>query len=49
MDIRNNAGRLVCRVDKLRRTVEIVQKGCTTLISFSDDGRINVINKNKTA
>lgn len=48
-DVRNSAGKLVCRVDKASKTVEIVLKGCTTLIRFSDDGTIRVINKNNAA
>lgn len=48
-EVRNSQGKLVCRVDKLNKTVEIVLKGCTTLICFSDDGTISVTNKDKVA
>lgn len=48
-EVRNSQGKLVCRVDKLNKTVEIVFKGCTTLICFSDDGTISVTNKDKVA
>lgn len=48
-EVRNSQGKLVCRVDKASKTVEIVLKGCTTLICFSDDGQISVINKEKAA
>lgn len=48
-DIRNSAGKLVCRVDKASKTVEIVLKGCITLIRFSDDGSFMVINKDNVA
>ncbi len=46
-EIRNNQGKLVCRIDKTSKTIEIAIKGCITLINFSDNGNINVINKNK--
>ena len=48
-EIRNSAGRLVCRIDKASKTVEIAIKGCTTTIHFTDDGKINIINTNKVA
>ena len=48
-DIRNSQGKLVCRIDKTSKTVEIAVKGCITVIQFSDDGTISVINKNKAA
>ena len=44
-EIRNSQGKLVCRVDKMSKTVEIVLKGCTTLIRFASDGTITVTNK----
>jgi hypothetical protein len=43
-DIRNIQGKLVCRVDKASKSVEIVVKGCVTVIRFSDDGKVNVTN-----
>lgn len=46
-EIRNSQGKLVCRADKDSKTVEIAIKGCVTTIRFSDDGKINVTNKNK--
>lgn len=48
-EIRNNSGKLVCRVDKPTKTVEIAVKGSVTTIRFSDDGTIKVTNKEKTA
>ena len=48
-EIRNSQGKLVCRVDKASKTVEIVLKGCITLIRFFDDGTIRVINKDNAA
>lgn len=48
-EIRNSQGKLVCRVDKASKTVEIVLKGCITLIRFFDDGTIGVINKDNAA
>lgn len=46
-EVRNSQGKLVCRVDKSSKTVEIVLKGSITLIRFTDDGKINVTNTNK--
>lgn len=43
-DIRNSQGKLVCRIDKPSKTVEIAVKGCVTTIRFSDDGKIKVTN-----
>ena len=47
MDVRNSQGKLVCRIDKTSKTVEIVVKGCVTTIRFTDDGKIKVINTDK--
>lgn len=43
-DIRNKADKLVCRVDVVNKVVEIVSKGCKTVIYFFDDGSFKVIN-----
>lgn len=48
-EVRNSQGKLVCRVDKASKTVEIILKGCTTLIRFSDDGTVRVTNKDNAA
>ncbi|MCM1295583.1 MAG: hypothetical protein NC311_08570 [Muribaculaceae bacterium] len=47
MEIRNNQGKLVCKVERNSKTVEIAVKGYVTLVKFCEDGNINVINKNK--
>lgn len=39
-DVRNGADKLVCRIDKISRTVEIVVKGFRTTIRFLDDGQV---------
>ncbi|MGN0782814.1 MAG: hypothetical protein ACI4M0_00435 [Christensenellales bacterium] len=43
-EIRNSSNKLVCRIDKATRTVEIVIKDCKTTIQFCDDGRTDVRN-----
>jgi hypothetical protein len=43
-DIRNIKGKLVCRIDEKACIVEIVQKGCKTVIHFRPDGTAKVIN-----
>ena len=43
-DIKNNAGKLVCRLDEKAGIVEIVHKGCKTLIHFMPDGTAAIIN-----
>lgn len=48
-DVRNGADKLVCRIDKSSRTVEIVIKGCQTTIRFLDDGQVLIKNANKVA
>lgn len=49
-NIRNAMDKLVCRLDKAKRIVEIVNKGCKTVISFYDNGRVEIINyPDKTA
>lgn len=46
-EVRNAANKLVCRIDKPSKTVEIAVKGCITTIRFTDDGNINVMNTKK--
>lgn len=48
-DVRNGADKLVCRIDKASKTVEIVLKGCKTTIRFLDDGQVLIENANKAA
>jgi hypothetical protein len=43
-DIRNARGKLVCRLDEKAGVVEIVHKGCKTLICFKPDGTAEIIN-----
>jgi len=43
-DIKNSNGKLVCRIDEEASIVEIVHKGCKTLIRFNPDGTAEVIN-----
>lgn len=43
-EIRNGNNKLVCRIDRAQRIVEIVLKGCTTQIQFADNGKITVTN-----
>ena len=48
-EIRNSDGRLVCRIDEVSGTVEIIVKGCVTLIERSKDGKVNIINRKQPA
>ena len=48
-DIRNSKGKLVCRVDRKSRTVEISVKGDITVIRFTNDGEMKVTNIDKAA
>ena len=43
-DIKNSKGKLVCRLDEKAHIIEIVQKGCKTLIRFMPDGTAAIIN-----
>ncbi len=49
LDIRNSQGRLVCRIDGHSKTIEIAIKCCVTTIRFTDDGKVNVQNTEKSA
>ncbi|MEG0691572.1 MAG: hypothetical protein RR444_00630 [Oscillospiraceae bacterium] len=46
-DVKNDNGKLVCRVDTEHQVVEIVQKGVKTIIKFNPDGTMQ-INGGKT-
>lgn len=46
-EIKNLMDKLVCRVDKSNRIVEIVSKGYKTIIHFFDDGNVKIINTDK--
>ena len=43
-DVKNASGKLVCRLDRVKRVVEIAHKGCKTVIRFYDGGRIGIVN-----
>lgn len=43
-DVHNAHGKLACRLDKKERIVEIVHKGCRTVIQFKPDGTVEIIN-----
>jgi len=43
-DVRNEINRLVCRVDKASKIVEIVHKGYKTTVRFLDNGSVQIIN-----
>ena len=43
-EVRNSANKLVCRIDKERKVVEIVIKGCKTQIRFFYVGTTEVKN-----
>lgn len=47
-EVRNSSNKLVCQIDKARRIVEIVIKGCRTTIRFNEDGTVEIEN-DKTA
>lgn len=42
--VKNAADKLVCKIDKLQKLVEIVHKGYTTIIRFFDDGHVEITN-----
>ena len=48
-DVRNGADKLVCRIDKISKTVEIVVKGFRTTIRFLDDGQVLIQNASMVA
>ncbi|UKI48388.1 MAG: hypothetical protein L6V82_02770 [Clostridiales bacterium] len=43
-DVRNGCDKLVCRIDKSERLVEIVMKGYKTTICFKSDGTVEIKN-----
>ena len=47
-DIKNADGKLVCRMDEKSGIIEIVHKGCRTLIRIKPDGTVEIVNT-KTA
>ena len=44
-DIRNDDGRLVCRLDEKTGAIEIKVRDCTTLIRRSNDGKPIIIHQ----
>lgn len=43
-DIKNLAGKLVCRVDAQTKAIEIIRKGYKTVIVFNNDKSISIAN-----
>jgi len=43
-EVRNLDGKLVCRINKKRKIIEIKIKNCLTQIELLSDGSANVIN-----
>lgn len=43
-EVRNSNGKLLCLLDEKTMAIEIVHKGCKTLIRFKQDGTIEVVN-----
>lgn len=48
-EVRNSSDKLVCKIDRKAKAIEIAVKGCITLIRFSDDGNVVIKNICKTA
>ena len=44
ISIKNSDAKKECQVDPQSRTVEIVHKGCRTIIKFLDNGTYIVVN-----
>lgn len=43
-EVRNSSNKLVCRIDKASKVVEIVVKGNKTTICFKTDGTVEIKN-----
>jgi len=43
-EVRNGCDKLVCRIDRTEKLVEIVMKGCKTTICFKSDGTVEIKN-----
>lgn len=43
-EVRNGSNKLVCRIDKASKVVEIVVKGKKTTICFKTDGTVEIKN-----
>lgn len=48
-EVRNSLDKLVCRINKATKTVEIVLKGCITTICFLENGQAIIKNARKAA
>ena len=48
-DVKNAKGKKVCRLDEKNGIVEIVFKGCKTVIHFKLDGTAEIINTEDAA
>lgn len=47
--VKNANGKLVCQVDESKMIVEIVHKGFKTIVRFTADGRVEVLNTKPAA
>ena len=43
-EIRNKDGRLVCKINDTTGAIQIINKGCVTLIERDDDGEFKISN-----
>jgi len=43
--VKNKSGKIVCRVDKKSRLVEISSNGCLTVIKFNENGTVSTTTK----
>ena len=48
-EVRNIVGKLVCRIDKAHKSIEIAVKGYVTIVRFDDDGSIQITNLPKAS
>lgn len=48
-EVRNNLDKLVCKLDKSTKLIEIVSKGCKTTIQFLDNGIVKITNVTQIA
>ena len=45
LEVRNKNNKKVCEVDKVAKQVIIALKGSITMIQFTEDGKVKIINK----
>jgi len=48
-EVRNSKGFLVCKINEFSGLIEILMKGCITMIQLTSDGEIKISNFQKTA